>query len=261
MYKPYEQRDFAKGKEELIKNYEPTVTFVVPCKNEDKSIYRTIASCVYVDYPQKKIEIIAINDGSTDNTLAEMNRAKEDFSHYDIKIINFKVNKGKRHGMEVGFKQATGEIVIQLDSDSFPLRDSVREIIKPFVDPRVGATVGHTDPDNSDVNVLTKMQNAYYFMSFRALKATESNFDMVFCCSGCFSAYRKDYVLPVLDKWLEEKFLGKVVTFGDDRALTNWIIRQGHKTVYVAEAKATTVVPESLKIFLKQQVRWKKDGS
>ncbi len=258
LYKPYEQRRVARGKEELIKNYRPSVTFVVPCKNEEKSIYRTIASCCHVDYPREKIEVIAINDGSTDSTLSEMMRAKEDFSKYDIQIINFKINKGKRHGMEVGFKKSKNEIVIQLDSDSFPLRDSVKEIVKPFVDPRVGATVGHTDPDNSDINILTKMQNAYYFMSFRALKATESVFDMVFCCSGCFSAYRKSYVLPILDKWLDEKFLGKTVTFGDDRALTNWIIRQGYKTVYVAEAKATTVVPETIKVFLKQQVRWKK---
>src|SRR3989344_5184881 len=258
LYKPYEKRGVAKGKLNLIKNYRPLVTFVVPCKNEDKSIYRTIASCVYVDYPREKIEVIAINDGSTDNTLNEMHRAKEDFPDYDIKIINFKKNKGKRHGMEYGFRHAGGEIIIQLDSDSFPLRNAVKEIIKPFVDKRVGATVGHTDPDNPDVNILTRMQNAYYFMSFRALKATESLFDMVFCCSGCFAAYRKSYVLPILDKWLDEKFLGKTVTFGDDRALTNWIIRQGYKTIYVAEAKATTIVPETLKVFLKQQVRWKK---
>src|SRR3989338_7224350 len=102
------------------------------------------------------------------------------------------------------------------------------------------------------------MQSAYYFMSFRTLKATESIFDMVFCCSGCFSAYRRSYVMPILDDWMAEKFLGKEITFGDDRALTNWMIRQGYKTVYVYEAKAYTVVPERFKQFLKQQVRWKK---
>jgi hyaluronan synthase len=80
----------------------------------------------------------------------------------------------------------------------------------------------------------------------------------VFCCSGCFSAYRKEYVLPILKKWKNEKFMGREITFGDDRALTNWMLRQDYKTVYVDKAKAVTIVPETLKQFIKQQVRWKK---
>ena len=95
-------------------------------------------------------------------------------------------------------------------------------------------------------------------MSFRALKASESIFDMVFCCSGCFAAYRKEHILPVLDKWLNEEFLGKKVTFGDDRSLTNWILKAGYKTVYVDDAQAYTIVPDTPKKFLKQQIRWKK---
>jgi len=187
-----------------------------------------------------------------------MLRVKKDFPDRDIKVINFKKNLGKRKAMAAGFLKAKGEILIQLDSDSFPEKNSLKELIKPFMDKRVGATVGHTDPSNPDQNIMTRVQTAYYFMSFRALKATESLFDMVFCCSGCFSAYRKSYVMPIIDKWLDEKFLGKEIVFGDDRSLTNWMIRQDYKTVYVAEAKAYTAVPETLKQFLKQQVRWKK---
>jgi hyaluronan synthase len=241
-----------------IKEYFPSVTFVIPCKNEEKAIYRTIASCGSSNYPKNKIEIIAINDGSTDNTLQEMQRAKKDFSNIKIRIADFKVNKGKREGMAYGLKNAGGEIVIQVDSDSQPAPDALKEIVIPFLDKKIGATVGHTDPANKDENLITKLQTAYYFMSFRTLKATESIFNMVFCCSGCFSAYRKEYVMPIIDNWLNEKFLGKNIVFGDDRALTNWIIRQGYKTVYVAEAKAITVVPNTLKQFLKQQTRWKK---
>lgn len=257
LYKNYRTRLNEKQKEK-IRNYFPSVSFVIPCKNEEKAIYRTIASCANAKYPKDKIEIVAINDGSTDNTLKEMKRAKKAFPQIKIKIADFKVNKGKREGMNYGFRNSTGEIIIQVDSDSQPAPNALKEIIIPFLDKKVGATVGHTDPLNKDENLITKIQTAYYFMSFRTLKATESIFDMVFCCSGCFSAYRREYVMPIIDKWLNEKFMGKNIIFGDDRALTNWVIRQGYKTVYVAEAKATTVVPNTLRQFLKQQTRWKK---
>src|SRR3989344_5212769 len=91
--------------------FEPNVSFIIPCKNEEKSIYRTIESCVTVDYPKNKMEVIAINDGSTDNTLNEMLRAKKTFLNCRILVVNFKQNKGKRHGMEYGFRNALGEIV------------------------------------------------------------------------------------------------------------------------------------------------------
>lgn len=240
-----------------FKDYEPTVSFVIPCKNEENAIYNTIKACASVKYPINKIEIIAINDGSTDNTLKEMLRAQKDFSE-NVKVINLKINVGKRKAMAAGIRIAKNDIVVQIDSDSQPNAKSFRKILEPFADPRVGSTVGHTLPSNTDKNLLTKMQNAYYFMSFRALKATESVFDMVFCCSGCFCAYRKEYLDDMIDDWLNERFLGKEIIFGDDRALTNWMIRKGHKTVYVAEAEATTIVPEKLKTFLKQQTRWKK---
>lgn len=257
-YRPYKTSLDEDAKRQLRKGYEPSLSIVIPCKNESKVIYHTMKSCLETHYPKDKVEVIAINDGSTDNTLDEMLRLKRDYPDRKVIVINFKKNKGKRRGMYAGFKKATGDIIFQIDSDSYPEKDALKKIIIPFVDRRVGATVGHTDPSNKDINLMTKIQTAYYFMSFRALKATESIFDMVFCCSGCFSAYRKEYVLPVLDKWLNEKFMGKEIIFGDDRALTNAIIREGYKTIYVADAIAYTVVPERFKQFLKQQVRWKK---
>lgn len=257
-YRSYKRRLNDEQKKKLRAGYEPSLSIVIPCKNEGKEIYSTMQKCLQSDYPKNKVEIIAINDGSTDNTLNEMLRLKRDYPDRKVKVINFRKNKGKRRGMYVGFKKATGEIILQIDSDSYPAPNAFKKIVVPFLDERVGATVGHTDPSNKDKNLMTKIQTAYYFMSFRAMKATESIFDMVFCCSGCFSAYRREYVLPVLDAWLDEKFMGKEIIFGDDRALTNWIIREGYKTIYVADAIAYTAVPEKLKQFFKQQVRWKK---
>jgi hyaluronan synthase len=237
-------------------HYEPTVTFVIPCKNEEASIDMTIDQCFAADWPKEKLEVIVINDGSTDGTIHVLRRMQKKYPA--LVVVDWKVNRGKRHGMAEGFKRATGEIIVQLDSDSFIKPETFRELIEPFKNPRIGAVCAHADPMNADKNVLTKMQAAYYFMSFRILKAAESTFFAVFCCSGCSSAYRKDIVLPIMDEWLEERFLGKPVTWGDDRALTNWVIKLGYKTMYTDRAQAYTIVPETFRQLLTQQARWKK---
>lgn len=224
--------------------------------NEEKSIGKTITKSFEAEYPKEKLEVIVINDGSTDNTLKVILGLQEKYP--TLKVINWEINKGKRHGMVAGFKMASGEIVVQLDSDSYFDAKTFRGIIEPFADPKIGAVCAHADPENADQNFLTKMQAAYYFMSFRILKAAESTFSVVFCCSGCSSAYRKSIVLPIMDEWLNEKFLGLPVTWGDDRALTNWVIRLGYKTIYTDRAQAYTICPDNLRQLLKQQVRWKK---
>jgi hyaluronan synthase len=236
--------------------FEPSVSFVIPCKNEGPMIEKTITKCFAVDYPREKLEVIVINDGSTDDTGEVLARMQEKFPA--LVVIDWKVNRGKRHGMAAGFKRAQGEIVIQLDSDSYIVPETFRELIEPFRNPAIGAVCAHADPENADQNFLTKMQAAYYFLSFRILKAAESAFFTVFCCSGCSSAYRKSVVLPIMDTWLGERFLGLPVTWGDDRALTNWVLRLGYHTIYTDRARAFTVCPDNLRTLLKQQVRWKK---
>ncbi len=237
-------------------SYEPAVSFVIPVKNEENVISNTISKCYEVDYPKDKIEVIVINDGSTDNTLREIENAKK--IHKGLTVIDWKINKGKRYGMAEGFRKAKGEIVIQLDSDSYIEKSSLKTLIQPFQDADIGAVAAHSDPQNANENLLTKMQAAYYFISFRVMKATESLFDWVFCCSGCCSAYRKNVVLPILDKWVNETFLSKPVSFGDDRSLTNRILKAGHKTIYLNQAQAYTIVPNNIRQFTKQQIRWKK---
>jgi hyaluronan synthase len=236
--------------------YEPTVSVVIPCKNEEDAIEKTIRKCFAAEYPKDKIEVIIINDGSTDNTINILKDLQVEFPN--LQIIDWKVNRGKRHGMAAGIRLAKGEIILQLDSDSYIEPTTFKNIIEPFKNPEVGAVCAHADPENADTNILTKMQAAYYFMSFRILKAAESTFATVFCCSGCSSAYRKSLIKPILDEWLNEKFLGLPVTWGDDRALTNWVLRLGYKTIYTNDTQAYTICPDTLKKFLKQQVRWKK---
>lgn len=78
------------------------------------------------------------------------------------------------------------------------------------------------------------------------------------CLSGCFAAYRKKHVLDVLDEWENQRFLGVNCSYGDDRSLTTFLLRKGYGTLFVPDAKATTLVPETFKKLWKQQLRWKK---
>ncbi len=240
-------------------SYEPTIAFVVPAKNEEDNIYKTLQRFAQVEYPRHKIEVIAINDGSTDNTYAEMQRAADDIAPaiQRVEVVNWTENRGKRHGMAEGVKRARNDIVIFVDSDSFIEPNAVRHLVKYFADPDIGAVSGHTDVENRTTNLLTEMQAIRYYIAFTIYKAAESAFGMVTCCPGCCSAYRRTYLLEFIDKWLNQTFLGGTCTFGDDRSLTNFII-QKYRAVYSYEARATTVVPDTMGKYVVQQQRWKK---
>lgn len=236
--------------------YMPSATFIIPCMNEEGAIENTVSMCFAAEYPKEKIEVIVINDGSTDGTADVLHRLQKKFTN--LIVVTWTKNRGKRQAMYEGFQRANGEIVIQLDSDSYIVPETFYELIAPFSDLRIGAVCAHAEPQNADKNVLTRMQAAFYFMSFRILKAAESSTSTVFCCSGCSSAYRKSTVMPIIDGWIGEKFLGRPVTWGDDRSLTSWILKVGYKTIYSDTAIAYTIVPEKMSQLMKQQLRWKK---
>lgn len=237
-------------------HYWPVVSVVVPCMNEEDAIAHTLEMCFLAHYPSEKLEVIVINDGSTDNTAQEIAAVKA--AHPELVVITFEKNRGKRHGMYEGFKVARGEIVLQLDSDSYIEPHTFRNMILPFANEDIAAVCGHADVANADQNMITKMQAGYYFVAFRLLKSAESVFASVFCCSGCSSAYRKSVVMPIMEPWLNERFMGVQVKHGDDRSLTGWVLKQGYKTIYTNRVQAYTIAPSTVKQLFKQQVRWKK---
>jgi len=160
--------------------------------------------------------------------------------------------------MAEGIRRAKGDVLVFVDSDSYLDADAVTAIVQPFTDPRVGAVVGHAEVRNASVNWMTKMQQVRYYSAFRVIKGTESMLSgTVTCASGCCAAYRRSVVIPLLDEWEFQTFLGRPATFGDDRALTNRILSR-HRVVYQASARAETMAPETPEVFLRQQLRWKK---
>ncbi|MBP1149693.1 MULTISPECIES: glycosyltransferase family 2 protein [Methylocaldum] len=233
----------------------PTVSIIITAFNEEEAIYRTVECCYSVDYPPENFEVIVVDDGSTDGTLREVSRAQERWPQ--LTLVSFDRNKGKREAMAAGARVSSGEILVYVDSDSFVRRDGIKKIVQGFADPTVAAVAGHTEVANVAENGLTRMQQARYYVAFRVIKAAESIFGAVTCCPGCFSAYRRSCVMEVLDRWLNQHFLGVRATFGDDRSLTNMLLRK-YRVIYSGEAIATTIVPEKHRKFLKQQLRWKK---
>lgn len=245
--------------EKFDPSYEPTISFGIPCKNEEENIYETIMRIATVDYPQSKFDIIVINDGSTDNTLAEMHRAQRDAEGKAVvRVIDWKKNRGKRDGMAECIKQSTNDVVVFIDSDSFIEPSTPKELVKFFKNSRVAAVAGHAYVANADKNIVTKMQSVRYFVAFKAYKGSESVFESVTCCSGCCSAYRRDLLASLVDRWKSQKFLGTLCTYGDDRSLTNYILKAGYKAVYAEKAVSYTFVPDTFPKFMKQQLRWKK---
>ncbi|MDD5669721.1 MAG: glycosyltransferase, partial [Candidatus Omnitrophica bacterium] len=238
------------------KNYYPTISIVIPAYNEGKTIRETIVNALSSGYPMDKLEVITINDGSKDNTLEVMREMAKEFS--SVRIINFEQNRGKREGMAAGIKEAKGEFVVFVDSDSYLTKGSLYQIIQPFTDRNISAVSGHTDVENRDVNGLTRMQGVWYYIMFRIFKAGESVFSTVSCCPGCFSAYRRTTLLRVLDDFTGQTLFGVKCTFGDDRSLTNMILGKGGRVIYHSGAIATTIVPENIKQYLRQQLRWKR---
>lgn len=236
-------------------NY-PNVSFIIAAKNEEDSIFKTIETCMQSDY-SAGIECIAVDDGSTDKTYAEMQRASEVFGEKLVKAVTLGVNKGKREAMSEGVLMSKNEIIVFVDSDSFLAKDALRHLVHHFANQRVGAVSGNTGVANYGANLLTKMQSIRYAVSYDIFKAAESFFGVVTCCPGCFSAYRKAAILPVISGWRNQMFMGTRSTFGDDRSLTNFVLRKWD-VEYCQAAKAVTIVPEKYMKFLKQQLRWKK---
>ena len=235
----------------------PSVTVIVAAKNEEGGIFRTIETCMESDYPLP-LTCIVVDDGSTDQTGAEMKRAQARYGAERVHIISFAENKGKKEAMAAGIMEARSEVIVFVDSDSYVEPNAIRHVTEHLMaDSRIGAVAGNTKVENRTANLLTRLQSIQYAVSFDIYKAAESVHRCVTCCPGCFSAYRREAIEPLVDEWKSQKFLGVAGKFGDDRSLTNFVLRKWG-VVYCEKARASTLVPEKFSVYWKQQLRWKK---
>ena len=242
---------------EFHTNHAAKVTVIVPVYNEEPNIIDRSIQSIY-DQAYKDLEIIVVDDGSTN---AKVLREKV-YRKYDderVKVIMNKKNIGKRGVQKVGFDLAKGDIIVTVDSDTI-LRSpkAVSRIVQRFKNPEVGAVTGDVRVENYDTNLLTRLIAFRYWTAFHQERAAQSYFNVLMCCSGPFSAYRKEIINNVKEKYVSQYFLGKLCTFGDDRHLTNLVLEEGHKVVFDSASHVYTYVPEKLIDYIKQQIRWNK---
>lgn len=261
------------------------VSVVIPIYNQASMIRLVIDSIYNSSY--KNLEVIAVNDGSSDGTKEILDDISKKYP--TLKIIH-KKNEGKRKAVGTGFTNSKGTYIINIDSDSIIDTIAIEEFVKTFEkDKKIGSVVANVKTWNKKKNLLTKIQDVWYDISFNINKASESKFGLVLCCSGCMAGYRRDAVINYIPIWMKAH---KIT--GDDRELTSLVISKANfrtdllaafaqkqleyssqfddsedrmltaqslvewKSVYVASAVVYTDVPEKMKGFLKQQMRWKK---
>ena len=233
----------------------PMLTVIVPAFNEGAMVSKTIESCAETNNPKTRLEIIAVDDGSKDDTWSHMSSTASRYPNL-VKTIRFTANQGKRAALAAGFEIAHGEIVVTIDSDSVIDRSALLEIVSPFRDSKIGAVAGKVAVLNRFSAVIPRMLHVRFVLSFDFLRSAQSVYGTVFCCPGALSAYRASVLKLIAPKWRNQKFLGQACTIGEDRALTNDVLNAGYNTVYQRTAVVHTIVPHTYNKLCKMYLRW-----
>ena len=234
----------------------PTCTIIVPAYNEGKQVWDTLMSLANSNYPKHKIQIISIDDGSKDDTWDWMLDAKKKLGNR-LEILQQSKNQGKRHALYRGFNLGTGDIYVTVDSDSIVTEDTLRNLVSPFVkDEACGAVAGNIRVLNNKKEMLPKMLDVSFVMSFEFVRSAESNLNSVLCTPGALAAYRSTAVHACLPQWINQTFMGQPSDIGEDRAMTNMILKQGKHVLFQKNAIAYTNVPDQYLGLYKMFIRW-----
>ena len=234
----------------------PDCTVIVPAYNEGRQIALALESVLNSDYPKEKLTVIAVNDGSRDDTWEWIRRSAEE-SHGRITALNLPKNMGKRNAIHQALLRSDSEIFVTIDSDSEVLASTLRNLVSPFVkDPKIGGVAGSIRVLNLDDGALPRMLDVNFVFSFEFIRSAQSVLRSVMCTPGALSAYRRSAVDPFLQEWAEQTFLGKPANIGEDRAITNILLREGYEVVFQSTAVAFTEMPATYLPLCKMFIRW-----
>ena len=268
------------------------VSMIIPIYNQ-KNMIKVVIESIYAS-SYKNLEVVAINDGSSDGTKEILDNLSKRFS--SLKVIH-QTNQGKRKAVAKGFGISKGKFIILIDSDSVLAQNAIAQIVGTFTaNPRAGAISGHAKLWNANKKFLAKMQDTWYDYSFNIQRTTESVFGSVMCCPGCMSAYRREAIAGFIRHWsssdnedgeyrmltsyayapadvksyishenvklsnFSQKQMESAAEYddADDRLLTAQSLSQEWQALYDPSAVTYTEVPETWIGFLKQHLRWKK---
>ncbi|WP_201776797.1 bifunctional polysaccharide deacetylase/glycosyltransferase family 2 protein [Streptacidiphilus anmyonensis] len=214
-------------------------TVIVPAYNESAGIEAAVRSLVAQDHP---VEILVVDDGSTDGT-ADL---AESLGLPGVRVIR-KENGGKPSALNTGIAEASFDLLVMVDGDTVFEPDTVRHLVQPFADPRVGAVSGNAKVVNRG-GLLGRWQHIEYVVGFNLDRRL---FDLAECMPtvpGAVGAFRRG-ALERVGGVSEE-------TLAEDTDLTMALCRDGWRVVYEEDAVAWTEAPASLGALWRQRYRW-----
>jgi cellulose synthase/poly-beta-1,6-N-acetylglucosamine synthase-like glycosyltransferase/peptidoglycan/xylan/chitin deacetylase (PgdA/CDA1 family) len=217
------------------------VSVLVPAYNEAKCIEKTVRSLVAGDHP---IEVLVIDDGSSDGTARIVEELSQDLP--GVRVVR-QLNAGKPAALNRGIAGARHDLIVMMDGDTVFERSTVRELVQPFADPRVGAVAGNAKVGNRDT-LIGAWQHIEYVMGFNLDRRM---YDVLRCMPtipGAVGAFRRE-ALERVGGMSED-------TLAEDTDITMAMHRDGWHVVYAENARAWTEAPESVQQLWSQRYRW-----
>jgi biofilm PGA synthesis N-glycosyltransferase PgaC len=221
----------------------PTMSIVIPARNEQDTIIDTVDGALDIDWPQ--LEVIVINDGSIDATGEALRRYQ---THSDIRLVTHESPQGKSRSLNEGLTMATSELVLIMDADARPARNVLDRLVPHlFKHPDVAAVTGNPRVVNTRT-LWGKMQAIEFSSTISTLRRGQAAWGRINTVSGILTVLRRDVVLEL------GGFSPTQPT--EDIELTWRLQREGWRCTYEPAAQVGMVVPESLSQWWKQRVRW-----
>jgi biofilm PGA synthesis N-glycosyltransferase PgaC len=225
----------------------PAMTIIVPCYNEGENARETLTTAAAVDYPD--FEIIAVNDGSRDNTAEVLDRLAAEIPR--LRVVHLAANQGKATAMNTGALLAKSEIIVCIDGDALLDRHALRWIAHSFRRGDIGALTGNPRIRNRS-SMLGRLQVGEFSSIIGLIKRTQSVYGQIFTVSGVICAFRK--------RALDDAGWWSPRTLTDDIDVTWRIQIAGWRVVYQPMAIVWILMPETLSGLWKQRLRWAEGG-
>jgi cellulose synthase/poly-beta-1,6-N-acetylglucosamine synthase-like glycosyltransferase len=231
--------------------YMPTVSILVPARNEEKVIDRILQRMTELTYPKDKMQIIVIDDASKDKTGEIAEQYSRTYGY--IKVIHRDAKdggKGKTSALNAGFKHATGEIIFCFDADYYPQRDILEKLTKEFADPKVGMVQGRINVLNEPQNMVTRLVALERIGGYCVDQQARDSLGLITQFGGTVGGIRRS-LLESLGGWDE-------TILAEDTDLTFRVYLSGYKVRYVNDAESYEEAVESWRAYWKQRYRWAK---
>jgi cellulose synthase/poly-beta-1,6-N-acetylglucosamine synthase-like glycosyltransferase/spore germination protein YaaH/peptidoglycan/xylan/chitin deacetylase (PgdA/CDA1 family) len=220
----------------------PLVSVLIPCFNEEKVIVASVARILHSNW--SKLEVLVLDDGSTDGTAAKVHEAFE--GEPRVTLMSFE-NGGKAKALNRGLAKAAGEIVVALDADTLFPPDTLPRLVRWFADAKVGAVAGNAVVGNR-LNLVTRWQALEYVTAQNLERRALAALGAVTVVPGAVGAWRRS-ALETLGGYPHD-------TLAEDQDLTIACQRAGWRVEFDSEARAYTEAPDSVAGLLKQRFRW-----